>query len=201
VPEALIYEVNVFGTLNVIESRSGPMLPNVPSSSWVRPRSMVRLSHRCFRSAENEACHPFGPYGISKYAASLMALDYADRHDLNVVVARPFNIVGAGVPASLVVGALIQRAKHALAASDPVIKVGDLEAERDFVAAYDASGTPMFDSFRVDSRREIFNICSGRAYSIRSRSRNPAGKMRRVPITLEFDPGLVAALARSPHLR
>jgi len=195
VPEALIYEVNVFGTLNVIEAVRGHApecsVLVVGSSAEYGPVEPSMLPIR-----ENEACHPFGPYGISKYAASLMALDYADRHDLNVVVARPFNIVGAGVPASLVVGALIQRAKHALAASDPVIKVGDLEAERDFVAAYDA-----VDAYvrLVQGRfsREIFNICSGRAYSIRHVAGILLANATR-PITLEFDPGLVP---RSPVRR
>ncbi len=63
--------------------------------------------------AEDHPCRPRGAYGLSKHALSLAALDFARRCGLKVVVARPFNIIGAGVPPSLVVGAVLERAKRA----------------------------------------------------------------------------------------
>jgi GDP-4-dehydro-6-deoxy-D-mannose reductase len=118
--------------------------------------------------SEECRCNPSGAYALSKYALSLAGLDYARKQGLNVVIARPFNIIGPGIPSSLVVGAILQRVKQALQGSEEVkIDVGNLDTERDFIAVDD-----VVDAYvrllSGDNRGEVFNICSGEPRKIRT---------------------------------
>lgn len=118
---------------------------------------------------ETHPCNPFTPYGISKYAMTLAAMSYGRDHGVKVIVARPFNILGPGMPASLVVGAVLERIKKALKErpGPVVISVGNLETERDFIAVDD-----VVDAYITMARGtywgEVFNICSGVRRSVRS---------------------------------
>jgi GDP-4-dehydro-6-deoxy-D-mannose reductase len=68
---------------------------------------------------EDQPCRPVGPYGVAKHAQTLAALDLVHRLGLKIVIARPFNIIGAGISPSLVVGAILDRAKRARTAPSP----------------------------------------------------------------------------------
>ncbi len=181
------YEINVIGALHFLEavrtiSPSCTVLL-VGSAAEYGPVDALPVTERT-------ACRPVGPYGISKYAATLIGMDYARRHNLKVSVVRPFNIIGPGVPENLVVGALIARAKKALGCLTPVVKIGDTKSKRDFVAVSDA-----VDAYvrlaKAGMRNEIFNICSGRAHSIGYVAKTLLENSRRA-IALEVDPGLVS---------
>ena len=116
---------------------------------------------------EDIPCRPQGPYGLSKYASTLAGLNWCRQYGMKIVIARPFNIIGAGMPQSLVVGAILARARKALAqGGNPVVKVGNLDSERDFVAVDDTvdAYVRMLEGNRWG---EVFNICSGRPYAVR----------------------------------
>jgi GDP-4-dehydro-6-deoxy-D-mannose reductase len=116
---------------------------------------------------EDTDCRPVDPYGASKHAMTLSAQQYARLYRLKVVVARPFNIIGAGAPPHLLVGAILRRAKEAFSSGEPVIKVGNLESKRDFVAVEDVVEAYIRMGFG-DFSGEIFNLCSGQPRSVRS---------------------------------
>jgi GDP-4-dehydro-6-deoxy-D-mannose reductase len=140
--------------------------------------------------AEDHLCRPRGAYGLSKHALSLAALDYALHRGLKVVVARPFNIIGAGVPPSLVVGAVLDRAKRALAESDsPVVTVGNVDATRDFLAVEDVARVYV-QMIRGDYWGEVFNVCSGIPYRIRDVVESLLSHSLR-PIEYRVDPHLL----------
>lgn len=139
---------------------------------------------------EDTHCRPFGNYGVSKYAATLAAMELAARHSLRVVVARPFNIIGAGVPESLVVGAVLRRAYDALAQpGDAVVKIGNLDTQRDFVDVDDVVRA-YIAMLQGEFSGEIFNICSGRPVKIYDVVTQALANSPR-PIRLEVDPNLV----------
>ena len=187
-PVASIYHANITGTIHALESirahALGCRVLLVGSSAEYGPMEASALP-----VTEAMPCRPVGAYGVSKYAATLIGMEYARQFGLNVVVARPSNIVGPGVPSSLVVGALIARAKQALSSSQTVVKVGDFDSQRDFIAVAD-----VVDAYvrllQAGLRGEIFNICSGQAHSIRSIAEMLLANSS-VPITLEFDPDLL----------
>lgn len=187
-PPPDLYRANITGTINLLQAirTSAPaarvlLVGSAAEYGCVEPSALP--------VTETTVCRPSGAYGISKYAATLIGMDYGRQFGLNVVVARPSNIIGAGVPASLVVGAMLSRAKLALASAVPVMKVGDFDSQRDFIAVVD-----VVDAYvrllSSNIRGEIFNICSGHAHSIRTVAEILVGNSR-VPIRLEFDPDLV----------
>jgi GDP-4-dehydro-6-deoxy-D-mannose reductase len=185
-----LYDANINGTLHLLES----VRMHVPDATVLLVGSAAEygpIETSALPVTESTTCQPVGAYGTSKYAATLTGMDYARSFNLNVIIARPFNIVGAGVPASLVVGAMISRAKKALMSAQPTMKVGDFESQRDFIAVSD-----VVDAYlrlvRANLRMEIFNICSGQTHSIRSIAEMLVANSH-IPIRLEFDPNLVPA--------
>ncbi|MBP7865782.1 MAG: GDP-mannose 4,6-dehydratase [Acidobacteria bacterium] len=141
---------------------------------------------------EETACRPVTPYGLSKHFATLAGQSYFRRYGLKVVIARVFNLVGAGIPKSLVVGALLARARSALRDSaPPVVKAGNINSRRDFVSVTDAVEVYL-QMAGGEFWGEIFNICSGRDWSIDEVVGMLFAHSPR-PIDLEVDPALVRA--------
>ncbi len=117
---------------------------------------------------EDHPCNPSGAYALSKYALTLASMDAAHRDGMKVVVVRPFNLIGSGVPASLVVGAVLARLKAALASpGEAIVTVGNLDTQRDFIAVEDAAQAYLA-LIQGERWGEIFNICSGVPTTIRS---------------------------------
>lgn len=139
---------------------------------------------------EGHRCQPCGSYGTSKHAMALAGLDYGRGFGLSVVLARPFNIIGAGISRDLMLGAVLCRAKMALAgAGDPVVHVGNVQTERDFVAVEDVVDAYV-RMLTGNFGGEIFNLCSGRPHSVRSLIALALAQSPRA-IRAEVDPRLV----------
>ncbi len=131
-----IYEANVTGTVYLLET----LVQRAPGCKVLLAGSAAEYGPvfpECLPVTENTPCRPMGAYGISKYAATLIGIDHFNKYGLKVAIARPSNIIGPGVPKTLVVGALLDRAQKALAFPDPEVKVGDYDSERDFVDVRD----------------------------------------------------------------
>jgi GDP-4-dehydro-6-deoxy-D-mannose reductase len=139
---------------------------------------------------EQHSCLPRGAYGISKHAVTLAGLDFVRRLGLRIVVARPFNLIGPGLPATLVVGAAVARLKEALAHPEPpVVRMGNLEARRDFVAVDDVVEAYV-RLLEGAFWGEVFNLCTGKAVSIRRVVELILARADR-PVRLEADTGLL----------
>jgi len=139
---------------------------------------------------EDHPCRPVGAYGISKLVATNLALEIARRRSLRVVVARPFNIVGAGVPTTLVVGAILDRLRRALLdGGRPLVRMGNLDAQRDFIAVEDAVDAYV-RLIQCGRWGEVFNICSGKPCPVR-RVVEQLLSYCSTPIELVVDPTLV----------
>ena len=184
-----VYRANCLGTVTLLEAvrASAPdcKLLLVGSSAEYGPVAPTGLP-----VTEEAPCVPGSPYGLSKHFATLAGLGYARHHGLKIVVARVFNLVGAGIPESLVVGALLARAKSALMGpAPPVVKVGNLGSRRDFIAVTDAVDGYL-RMVRADFWGEVFNICSGRARPIAEVAALLLDRSDR-KIALEVDPALV----------
>ncbi len=161
-----LFRVNSVGTVNLLEalrlesSEARVLLVGSAAEYGLIPSERQPIS-------EEEVCRPVGAYGVSKHSATLAGLDYASRYGLRVVVARPFNIVGPGIGAGLLVGDLLRRVTMALKDdAEPLIRVGNLEPMRDFVAVQD-----VMDAYvglvQSDNWGQVFNICGGTATPVR----------------------------------
>jgi GDP-4-dehydro-6-deoxy-D-mannose reductase len=105
--------------------------------------------------------HPYNHYGISKLAQTFAAS--AATH-LPVIMVRPFNIIGPGMPEHLVVQSFI---RQITSTGDPEklvrIEVGNLESSRDFIDIADVVRIYWRLINNPNSYGEIINVCSGRA--------------------------------------
>lgn len=116
---------------------------------------------------EENPLRPLSPYGVSKVAQSLLAAQYAYRHGLNIIRTRTFNLIGPGEPETLVCSAFAKQiVQIKLGLRPPLIEVGNLEAERDFLDVRDAVRAYWMAAEKGESG-QVYNICSGSSVSIR----------------------------------
>ena len=110
---------------------------------------------------------PRSPYAVSKWSAEQLCLQARRTHDLDCVIARPFNHVGPGQSDRFVLPSLAgQIAEIEVGLREPVIEVGDIDSTRDFldvrdvVAAYTAL-------LRSAAPGETYVVASGQERSVR----------------------------------
>ena len=136
---------------------------------------------------EDDPLAPNTPYGASKLAQELAALTAFREFGIPVVVSRSFNHIGPEqAPAFAAAAFARQLARIEAGLMPPVLKVGNLEAERDLsdvrdtVRAYRAlmaSGRP----------GACYNVCAGRAISMQQLLDGLRAHIG-VPVTVEQDP-------------
>ncbi|MEZ5227667.1 MAG: NAD-dependent epimerase/dehydratase family protein [Acidimicrobiales bacterium] len=153
-----VWRVNTEGTLAVLEAADGAGVARVVivSSADVYgpldPASMPIL--------DEQPTNPASPYGASKAAAEVLALQFDRSHDLDVVIARPFNHIGPGQSPGFVVAAFAQRIAEAELAGGGEVRHGDLSARRDFTDVRDT-----VRAYRLLAERgtpgRTYNICTG----------------------------------------
>jgi len=163
--DATMFQTHVMGTIQLLEA----IRIYAPEARTLLVGSAAEyggVPSGCLPITEEQACRPRGPYGISKYAMTMLGLDYVRRFGLKVVIVRPFNIVGARVPTQLVVGALIERIRQCVDHGTGVIRIGNLDTARDFISVEDVA-EGCFRLIHADCWGEVFNLCSGVPRSIR----------------------------------
>ncbi len=137
--------------------------------------------------SEEHARSPRGPYAASKACAEVAATATAMATNVDLVIVRPFNFVGPGQG----LGFVTSDFAHQIAAIErgdqqPVMRVGNLEAERDFTDVRDfVRGVAAAGQQGLEGR--IYNLCSGQAVAI-SAILEMLLQDSRVPIEVESDP-------------
>jgi GDP-4-dehydro-6-deoxy-D-mannose reductase len=87
---------------------------------------------------ESVALRPLTPYAVSKVGQDMMGFQYFAQHGLPVIRVRPFNHTGPGHDARFVIPSLArQLAQIEAEEREPVLRVGNLNVERDFTDARD----------------------------------------------------------------
>lgn len=110
--------------------------------------------------------NPTSPYAVSKIAQDYLGLQYFASYGLPVVRVRPFNHIGPGqgdrfaVPAFARQIALIEAGRQG-----PVVRVGNLEARRDFLDVRDVARAYYLALTRGEPG-EVYNIGGGAVVSI-----------------------------------
>lgn len=157
------WEVNLCGTMNIAES----MLAHCPQSVFVFVSTSEVYGHaekcRDHPLDETAPLDPLNPYAASKAAADLMVGQMA-REGLKAIRVRPFNHTGPWQTERFAIPAIAsQIARIEAGLQEPVIRVGNLDARRDFLDVRDvadaylglATSAPSFEPGMV------LNLASG----------------------------------------
>jgi len=186
------FAVNVLGTVALLEA-----------VRQVAPRARVLLVGSAAEYGlidpanlpvgEEHPCRPVGPYGISKYAMTVVGQGYARGYGLHVVCARLFNLVGARISPDMMVGAFLARAAKELAAptGSAVVEMGRLDAWRDYLAVEDAA-EGCIGLLESAGPGEVVNLCSGAAVETRTVIEKLCSFSPR-PMQVRVDPKLASA--------
>lgn len=115
---------------------------------------------------ETSRVAPATPYGVSKVAQEMVALDAARHEGLDVVVVRPFNHIGPGQAPGFFAPAFARQLTRIAAGLEPgPMRVGNLTARRDLT---DVRDTVRAYHLLVEhgTRGEVYNVCRGEAIEI-----------------------------------
>ncbi len=117
---------------------------------------------------EERRPYPMEPYAASKLLAETLCDVLGGDGRIRVIVARAFNHTGPGQQSRFVVPALAEQvADVARGRCEPVIRVGNLEPQRDFSDVRDV--VRVYDELLHHGEPgQIYNVCSGRARTIHS---------------------------------
>jgi nucleoside-diphosphate-sugar epimerase len=154
-------EVNVTGTLNLLESCVKNKIKNIISASSAAiygnsPSKILR---------ENSLKIPISPYGISKLAMEYYLQSYSNTFGLNCISLRFFNIYGPNQP--LEYGGVITKFIHNLISGKPIIINGNGKITRDFVHVEDVVQSIKKSILNIDKKRgNSYNIASGKSTSL-----------------------------------
>jgi GDP-4-dehydro-6-deoxy-D-mannose reductase len=155
------WQVNLHGTLAVAEA----ILAHVPECRLVFASSADAYGASFVGGRKLDETAPLAPintYGATKAAADL-ALGALAREGLSVIRVRPFNHTGPGQSADFVVSAFARQvARIALGQQEPVLKVGALDPERDFLDVRDVCRVYAACLEHTLPAGTILNVASGR---------------------------------------
>jgi GDP-4-dehydro-6-deoxy-D-mannose reductase len=161
----LVFSVNLTGTIHLLEA----FRHHAPQA-----RVLIVTSAEVYGKAggadihvkEEDSLHPENLYAVSKASADLTALLYARRYDMPIMTARPINHIGPGQSHSFVVSAFAsQLADISLKRGDPVMQVGNLNAQRDFTDVRDVCRAYQL-LLEKGRAGEAYNIATGTPVSI-----------------------------------
>lgn len=160
------YELNIHCQLNLLEAlcRWQPTC-----------RTLVVTSNEVYGLVQSEDLpideetpfRPNSPYGVSKVAQDMMALQYWNSHRLPTVRVRSFNHIGPGQSDDFVASAFARQiAEIEAGLRPPVVAVGNLEAQRDFTDVRDIVRAYWL-AINHGEPGEVYNVGSGEAHPVR----------------------------------
>jgi GDP-4-dehydro-6-deoxy-D-mannose reductase len=115
---------------------------------------------------EENALRPLSPYGVSKVAQDLLAYQYHQSFGTDLVRTRAFNHTGPRRGEVFVTSNFAKQiAEIEAGKKEPIIMVGNLEAQRDFSDVRDVARAYLMAIEKCESG-EVYNICSGKAIKI-----------------------------------
>jgi len=175
--------INVLATHHLLDALRTEGLRSrvvIPSSAYVYRPSDHALT-------EDDPIESTSPYAISKIATEMAAARASESDGIPVVIARSFNHIGPRQdPAFFASGVARQIAQIEAGRLAPVIKVGNLEARRDFTDVRDT-----VRAYRALIDRGVpgtaYNVCSGVAHKVRDLLDHLVS-LARVAVSVETDP-------------
>jgi len=136
---------------------------------------------------EETPLRPMNPYAVSKIAQDMLGLQYYLSHRLDAIRLRSFNHIGPRQSPGFVTPDFARQiALIEAGIQEPVMRVGNLEAERDFTDVRDVVRAYALLAAHGEAG-QVYNIGSGQAHSIQE-VLDTLLSFTPVPITVETDP-------------
>jgi len=164
----LTWQTNVLGSVNLMEA----LRLHAPEAFtlYVSSSEVYGASFKLGLAVDEQtACQPMNPYAASKLAGEIAINEYF-RQGMRGVVARPFNHIGENQSPEFVTASFARQIAMAEARlQPPMIRVGNLEARRDFLDVRDVCNAylqllrPLRESTEP---ARCFNIASGQTHRI-----------------------------------
>ncbi len=158
----LTRNVHINGTRNLLDA---------VLASKIKPRILVVSSAEVYGVpksipiSESHPALPITPYGESRIGQERVALEYFNK-GVDLVISRSFNQTGPGQPSAFVCSDFARQVAEIEKGMRNSIVVGNLSVKRDFTDVRDAVAAYLL-ALRKCKPGEIYNISSGKGYSIR----------------------------------
>jgi nucleoside-diphosphate-sugar epimerase len=149
------YEVNLLGTVNVLEFCHARSASMTLTSSYVYGRP-ARLP-----ISEDEPLGAFNPYSHTKILAEETGRYYQRQFGVPVTIIRPFNVYGPGQNRRFLIPTILTQA---IDPAQAAIVVADLRPRRDYLYVADLIDLLVRTTFRREGG--IFNAGSGWSWSV-----------------------------------
>ena len=176
-------ETNIMGELNLFEA--------VRNAKY-NPRIMIAGSSEEYGQVdklpitEETPLKPLSPYAVSKVTQDMLGYQYFKSYGMHIIRTRGFNHTGPRRGDVFVCSTFAKQIVAIERGQQKTIKVGNLEAERDFTDVRD-----MVRAYWLALEKgvpgEVYNICSGVAFQMKG-ILNMLRKMSKVNIKIEVDP-------------
>jgi len=149
------YEVNVGGTLNLLE------LARLNDAKVVTMSSYVYGKPEYLPIPETHPLHPNNPYTYSKMVMEKLCQGYSTDFNLNCVILRPFNIYGLGQGENFLIPSIINQLHQGK------IELQDPKPKRDFIYVTDVIRAMIkAGNYTPRDNLDIFNVGYGKSYSV-----------------------------------
>lgn len=179
-----VFQVNVNGTMNILkecQKIDKKVRVLLASTSYI-----YGSSEKCQPFLETDEENPVGIYAESKLEMEKRAKEYLS-DKIEIIISRAFNHTGPGQTDNFVVPAFAKQiAEIEKGLIDPILRVGNLEAVRDFLDVRDVIRVYHLLLTKGKSG-EIYNVASGKKYSIKE-ILNKLLSYSKKQITIEKDP-------------
>jgi GDP-4-dehydro-6-deoxy-D-mannose reductase len=167
VSPSVTLEVNIVGTANLFEAvRQAGIDPVIQIACSSEEYGLVHPDELPIK--ETNPLRPLSPYAVSKLAMDYLGYQYQSSYGVKVVRTRGFNHTGPRRGETFAESnfakqiAMIEKGKQ-----DPIIKVGNLEAERDYTDVRDMVRGYLLAVEKCDPG-DVYNICTGNAVKIKA---------------------------------
>ncbi len=156
---------NIVGQLNVFEAvRKIKLACRIQIACSSEEYGMVYPGEVPIK--ETNPLRPLSPYAVSKVGQDMLAYQYFMSYRTDVVRTRGFNHTGPRRPAIFVCSDFAKQIIDiGRGARKPVIRVGNLEARRDFTDVRDIVRAYWL-ALEKGKSGEVYNLCSGTSYRI-----------------------------------
>lgn len=162
---ALTADINIKGCINLLEA----VREQEKAMRVILIGSSEEYGHAANRPEpvnEETICDPASIYAVTKNTQNMLGRLYADSYGMEIISVRAFNHIGPGQRSQFVVSNFCKQvAEIEKGLREPIIRVGNLSAKRDFTDVRDI--VRAYAELAVKGRSgETYNVGSGTAIGI-----------------------------------